>query len=486
MVDRQMEHPSLSPEGLLDNNAERWNRRPEEERFASWTPLATILIQSVGPMMYSVGNALHDAVDMLLISTALGQESLQIVAFSGIVRYLVRATAALFAQGTAARISGLIGEKRKHEAEQVVADMYRLTLILMIISPVVFRFASVPMLIFMGCTEEVAESSLDYLLPILVVAPFTGIYQMGCGFLQSEGRSIANGFMQLGAFLLNCGIFAPLFLFELKVTLPFAGVPFALSQVIPGTVLTILIFAGKFNLKPKCGQLCKGMSKETWVAVKLAIPGFLNVLAGAFPPMLLMNYMMSAATEQGVAGPVASAFSVFLKVQTFANAFSIGISQGFIAAGSFAFSTDNRMRVVWLLICTVILSFLTIVIFTPIMILTPESAASIWITDDDGLWYAKRMLPIPFYVDLFNAFNDTTVAFLLILRYEWLAMVPSITRTISFLVGALVLHETDPTSTVRMMWSFAINDIVVLVADVIIIAYPMSRFMSSIKIRAIP
>ena len=455
---------------------------PEEARFGARKPLPTLLLQSIGPWMYFVGNATHDALDLFLIAKALGQECLQIVGFSSLVRYLIRSFAVLFSQGAVARISGLIGEQRTSEAEQVVADLYRLTIVTMIVVPVIFVFATKPMLVFMGCTDPIADRAFSYLIPILCAAPFTGVYQMGCGFLQSEGRSIANGLLQLSAFILNCGVFAPILLFWVKVDLDLAGLAFALSQLIPGIVLMFLIFGGKFNLKPKWSQWKNKFTVETRRAVVLASPFLLSVLAGALPPMLLMNFMMKAAAEIGASGPVASAFSVFLKIQTFANSFSFGINQGFLAAGSYAYAKEERQRVFVLLAWDVFLGLLILGAYMPLMIIKPEWVCSIWITSADEMAYAKKMVAIPFYVNILNALNDATVSFLLIARFAYTAMTPSLLRGVTYIIGAVALYYTNKTDPVRMMWSFGINDLTIFVLDVCILIVPFKKLYTEDKL----
>jgi Na+-driven multidrug efflux pump len=288
--------------------------------------------------------------------------------------------------------------------------------------------------------------------------------------------------MQLVAFLLNCGLFAPILLFVLHVKLPLAGLPFALSQVFPGVILCILIFWGKFDLKPTLSMLKGGWSSETWTALKLAGPFVLNVIAGSFPPMLLMNMMMKAATKEGVQGPVAAVFSVFLKIQTLVNSFSMGINQGFIAAGSYAYGAMRNTRLIRLFLWALGASFLILTLFTPFMIIKPQWISAIWIREDDEMAFAKKMLPIPFYVDLLNAVNDCVTSFLLTMKFAWTAMAPSLLRGVAYCVGAVGLYYTNGEDPVRMMWSFCINDVVVLLVDVAIFVFPMHRLVGMMRI----
>ncbi|OHS99331.1 hypothetical protein TRFO_34236 [Tritrichomonas foetus] len=472
---------SLSDQALLKHLNDETQSTPEELRFSSQNPLRTLFVQSFGPLLYNVGNAVHDALDMYIISKALGERCLQIVGFSSIIRFLLRSFAVYFSQGAVSRVPSLIGERRQAEASQVITDLYRLTLIAMIFMPVVFVFISKPMLVFMGCTQEIAEECLSYLIPIICVSPFTGIYQMSCGFLQSEGRSVLNGMMQLSAFVINCGIFAPILLFWAKVQLNLAGLAFALSQIVPSVVLLILIFNGKFNLKPSWRQWSHKFSPETLVSLKLATSFILTILAGAFPPMVMMNFMMKAAAEVGTSSAVANGFSVFLKIQTLVNSFSQGFSQGMLASGSYANGAKKQRRMFLLFGWTILVTSLILLIFTPLMIFKPEWIASFWMSNNEELDYTKLMFKIPFFTNFLNSINDTVISLLLSATFAYSAMAPSLVRGAFYIIGACILYYTDKTNPRRMMYVYVINDLVVLFVDAIILIHPLKVMIGHMR-----
>ncbi|KAK8888662.1 hypothetical protein M9Y10_033396 [Tritrichomonas musculus] len=108
-----------------------------------------------------------------------------------------------FSQACVGRSSGLIGESRFEEAGQVVVAINRIAFFSMIIVPIIFYFLTKPILVFMGCTAEMAERALPYLTLILYMMPFIALFQISCGIIQSEGRSMLSGLMQLLAFVLN-------------------------------------------------------------------------------------------------------------------------------------------------------------------------------------------------------------------------------------------------------------------------------------------
>jgi Na+-driven multidrug efflux pump len=152
-----------------------------------------------------------------------------------------------------------------------------------------------------------------------------------------------------------------------------------------------------------------------------------------------------------------------------------------LTSGSYAFGGGNQKRLLRLFLWALLVSVTVLVAMTPIMVVRPQWIASIWITNDSDMEYAKKMLPIPFYANWLNAFNDATTNFLLTMKFAWTAMVPSLTRGAAYMAGATVLWATNKDDPVRMMWSFCINDFTVTVIDALILIVPLRRLISDLK-----
>ena len=60
----------------------------EQERYDQGNAFISLIKLSFGPLIYQFGIALHDALDLFLITKALGESSLQVVGFSTMMRYL--------------------------------------------------------------------------------------------------------------------------------------------------------------------------------------------------------------------------------------------------------------------------------------------------------------------------------------------------------------------------------------------------------------
>jgi len=452
----------------------------EKERFESKSPFRTLLSFSVGPVLFNSGISIHDAVDLILISKALGAKSLHVVGFSSLIRYLCMCVTIYFAQSTIAKISSLLGSGKKSEAAQVISDLYRLSVGFMIIVPLVFYHLCLPMLTYMGCTRETSLVARNYLLPILISMPLISCFQLSCGFLQSQGRSLLCGMLQIGAFLLNCGVISPTLLFVFRIPITMAGVSFAFSQSLFGLVLVIMIFRGKFGINPSVKMLCSGISPETWKSLVLGFPYILNILANALPPMVLLSHMMKAAFASGESFKVASVFSVFLKIQSAINSLSIGMNQGFMACSCYSKGSENYGRVYQLFKISLCLTLGYHLLWLPIMVFHSDLISRIWISDVSLIGFSKAFIRIPFYTNFLIPFNDTTTNFLLSFGKPGVAMVPSLVRGIVCLIYAIGLFYTDRSNPKRMMYTYCLNDVSVMITDIIILIRPFRALLEKI------
>jgi Na+-driven multidrug efflux pump len=153
---------------------------PEQQRFEKYGAVGTVLLFAVGPLMFNTGISFHDAVDLFWISRAFPAQALHVVGFATLARYLCLCVAIYYSQSCMAKVSSLMGENKIDDATLSVTDLFRLSILTMLVIPVIFYFITRPLLIFMGCTTNIADQSRAYLLPFITT------FQLSCGFLQSE------------------------------------------------------------------------------------------------------------------------------------------------------------------------------------------------------------------------------------------------------------------------------------------------------------
>jgi len=455
--------------------------KPETEeqiRFSKFSPLRTLIQLSIGPLVFQLGIAIHDALDLYMISKAFKGDSIQIVGFASLVRYLSMSFSIFFSQACVARISTLIGEGNFGQASQVVADLYCISFISMIFVSIVFYFLTPFIMIFMGCTNEMSYQAREYLLPILVSIPVISLFQLSCGVLLAVGRSFLSGIVQFAAFTLNIGIFAPILFFYFKIPFKYCGIAFALSQAIPGIIMTAIVFSNGFNIEIRFSQLFCKPSTDTIMGMKQAAPYILSVFSGAIPPMVLINFIMRSAASQGIIDSVAKILSVLFKLQAIVNSFSIGIGQGFLSSGNFASGSKNNNRLLSLFTDAIIITFLLQMVFLPFFLLESSLITGIWLRKE-YLQISAKYLKIPFFTNWLTSINEITTNFLLTQTLNKKAIIPSVSRSILFLAGSFTLYYTNKNDSKRMMYEYCINDIGVLLVDIILIISPLSSVVSN-------
>jgi Na+-driven multidrug efflux pump len=439
---------------------------PEQRRFESHTPLVTILIFAIGPLMFNTGISFHDAVDFLWISSSFHSSALKVVGFASLVRFLCLSVAIYFSQACVSKVSGLLGEQRVRDAEIVVSDLFRIAILTMLIVPIAFFFITEPMMIFMGCTAAEALQGREYLTPILIAMPLITMFQLSCGFLQSEGRSVLCGIMQLSGFALNCGLFAPLMLKVAKVSLPYAGVSFAMSQSIVGLLLLVLIYRGKFNLKPHIRDWLGGFHKNAFHGMLIALPFLVNVLASALPPMILLKLVMSVANSQGHGDPVGIVFPVFIKLNSAINSVSLGLCQGFLGAGSYAYSSLNYDRYLALFKSVAILGWCYHIALMPLMVFRPEWPARIWISEPDQLDWAHRLIHIPYYTNSLIPLSVAIINFLLSMKKAIVSLVLTLIRGSLYIAYSYIIYHALAQTPEHLMYAYNADDVTLFLLGV--------------------
>ena len=444
----------------------------EKERFTKSSPFITLLKLSTGPLIYFIGMGFHDAFDLFLISKAYGSNAVQTVGFGSLIRYLSMSLAIFFSQACVARISGLIGESRFNEAGQIVGDLFTMSFFSMFFSSFLFYFLTKPIMSFMGCTEEISELSKIYLLPILISMPFISLFQLSCGVILAEGRSILNGILQLLAFSLNCFFFGPIFLFYFKLPFKYSGLAFALSQSLPGIILFILIFNNFFGIKIKFSYLFKIPNNETILSLKLGLPFILSVITGSLPPMVLINYMMASAKVEGLMNEVGIIYSVFLKIQALINSFSLGFSQGLLSTGSYSHGAKENIRLIKLFWSSIIITLIFQFIFLPLIFFKSDFILNFWISNKNILNFAKSFIKIPFYTNWLTAINEVITCFLLSIKKSNKALYPSIVRGFLYIFGSILIYYTNKNNSKILMFEYCLNDIIIFIIDLFLIWNP--------------
>ena len=103
----------------------------------------------------------------------------------------------------------------------------------------------------------------------------------------------------------------------LKTDIWGASLATVISQGIVGLVLVILIFMGKYTIKPKMIMFCRKFSPESWASLKIGFASLVSNFTVSLPEILLQKFLNMAATAVGEYETVIKVWGVIEKLYQF-------------------------------------------------------------------------------------------------------------------------------------------------------------------------
>lgn len=433
----------------------------ENDILRTYSPLRVVLYMSTGPLLDNICSNLNPTIEMALVSNSIGGDSVRVLGFASLIRFIGITFCNYLHLALVEKVTRLNGEGNQEASQQVVTDLYRVGFLMMIVVAIALYFASKPLLLFMGSTEEAAEQSVRYLMPIIFCLPVTLTFQLATATVQSQGKSLKAGLLQLAAFVLNCGVFLPIGLFGLHIPLSMTGVPFVLALLIPG--VSCMIYT--YHKSKSWRTFIQKFSKETWHSLRLSLPYLFLVLVSCLGPTVQLSYLMKAA---GYDPAYAQVFSVFQRVQNLFNSLNHGFGQGFVAAGSFASGAKLYSRLLKLLGWAILLTFIPHLIWTPLMLTSSPKVTSLWLTSEEEQALTSVLLLIPFYSNFLSSFSTVLSNFLSAINKPIPGIVPPIVGVVTCLAMTFILYYTQPHNPIRMMWALFATDVLTFASSLVI------------------
>ncbi|OHS97894.1 MatE family protein [Tritrichomonas foetus] len=344
------DEPSMSAKQVIEyQNGKKMSE--EDIRLGGSPPLKTIVILSIGPLISQITGAMYGIINTVWISKAIGDNGLTAISTYNNFDTIGRAFAFFLQVASSAKISSLFGAGLKNEASQVFSDLLRLTIVCGIISPGVFLPITKLAARWFGASEDIVSLGYEFIFPNMMSTIVPCVYLLCCGCLQAEGRSWLFSIVQVSSLVSNMVIFAPFFLFACKSGI--AGVAYSTicAELIPGVILTVLFYMGKFSIKPHPSDLLKKFSVHTWPAVKIGFSQLLYQLSLALPGLLIRKFFgVACGDDRTMWNDIMAGFNTFCRFWTLIMAVPTAMTIGFVPAGSFAFAAQRNYRFIRLLL----------------------------------------------------------------------------------------------------------------------------------------
>ena len=339
---QQLEEPLNPKESAEDSH----RTRSEDERLGGKPPLRTIVVLSIGPIISQLASSVFLIINTLWVSLAIGNNGLAAISTYNCFDNIGRAFGSFLQIAAATQISALFGLGKSDEAGQVCADLIRTAIICGAIVPAILLPTIKPSGKWFGATEDVINLGWYYMLPLTSFTATTCMFMAICGFLQGEGRTLLFGLANFGSLALNGLALDPLLLFAFKSSIIGVSIATVLSEIIPGAIIFILYYCGKFGVKPLWSQFCRKFSPRTTTALRVGLSQLIAQLSISIPSILvrkLMGKSLGAEYEDALAG-----LNCSMRITGVSMAVMAGITGGYVPAAAYAYAAKKYKRVLWL------------------------------------------------------------------------------------------------------------------------------------------
>lgn len=454
-------HPSLEIQG-------------EEKRLGSRSPLLTEFILSIGPLISQTVQALYGVVNLFWVSKSIGDKGIEVFGAVYIVDFITLGFADYLMTALDIRISYLFGEKSDvKECSQIYVDFLRSSILFGLLMPAIILPISRPLIEWFGSSKEVSLMCFHYLMPTTFGAFLNFIYMVSCGLIQSEGHSIIFGITQVTSLVLNMACFAPMFLLGFKMDIWGASLATVCSEGLVGITLVILIFSGKFTIKPNFKMFFHKFSPQTWEALKIGLASLMEDFSYSIPEILIQKYLLSAAKAINEYDTIVEVWGVIEKLYQFVGGSNDAFAIGLLPAASYAYGAKRYNRMLWLFMHANWITILISVSYSLLMIFFPSQIASIWSKDEDVLRWCKILIPKVFYANFCFPLEYTTPALLQgMQRVTMATILAGLTSLLPIPLFSSILFFTSngKKNPERIMWTYTISDLFAATMCVIFIS----------------
>ena len=437
--------------------------KAEHYRLAGRPPLKTILILTIGPLLSQVTSAMYGIIATVWVSKSIGETGIAAVSTATAFDNIGRAFGFFISTAGSSKISALYGAGKESEAGQVMCDLIRMCFVFGALVPACLIPAVKPTFRWFGLPDDVVDASYDYIFPLIVMTVTTCIYLGSLGFLQGEGRSLLSGAITIISGILNMAGLCPLLLMvkPIRDVLGVRGASMAtvIAEGVPGIVVVLLFFSGKFGVKPQWRQLCKPFSKETYIALRVGLSQLMANLSISIPGIIVRKLMgLSANGDPVMAKDTMSGFTVVFRYSQVTNCVILAVTMGFLPPASYAYAAGQYKRWLKLAFWALFLNLFWGSATTVLSWTMPTTLCSIFGTGEGYMRWAVPMIQIGNALGFFTFSRYNFPSMLQSMMLGFTATLLSLASQLVAMLGfSLLMYYTDKHQPVRICWCYSLS-----------------------------
>jgi Na+-driven multidrug efflux pump len=459
----------------------------DQDRLGQGTELRTILSLSAGPFLAELVGGAHALIDSFWISRVCGEDGLAALALCSLYDLLGQAFGYFLCVAASSQFSRLRGERRHEAFPQLFADILRFAVVCGLIWPAIALPTIRPFLKFLGATGQVQDYGFQYLVPLVSGCIVQCFSMTLCGILQSEGRSVIFGAVQISGFVLNFAVFDPLFLLVFKMELFGAGLAVVCARAVPLACLSIAFLLQKFETRTHCRCFVTMFSAPSWEAAKTGFTQYSSYVCYYLPAVIVQKYVTLAADASGQYEDVVASYNVVMKVWPLDQAFATALPEGLLPATSYAVAAGRPKRVLRLALWSVVLVFGWCSFTEAILIGFGDQIAGLFTTSPAMVTMARRLVVTSYLLSCLTGEVGVTTVMLQATKRNGFALLFAVfTQMVPVPLFATILYFTDPSRDVyRLMYMWVGGDGLNFVTSMIFMTIPL-REMWKIRDTEIP
>lgn len=365
----------------------------DKEFLGKGSVLKLIIKLSIPTIIAQIVNLLYNIIDRIYIGH---MENIGSLALTGVgvcmpIIIVISAFAALVGYGAAPKASIYLGKKEEDKAEVIVGNSFSLLIIIGILLTIITLIFSKDLLFLFGASNTTILYANNY-MKIYALGTIFVLISIGMNsFISAQGFTKISMMSVLIGAVLNC-ILDPIFIFGFNLNVQGAALATIISQAASALFVVLFLTSNKPIVKLKFKNLKLNM--------KLILPCLalgLSPFVMQFTEAVIMVCFNSSLKKYG--GDIAvGSMTILSSLMQFSMLPLMGLSQGAQPVTSYNFGAKNPDRVKksfkYLLIISVSYSF----IFWILLMLLPNSFASMIVNDSSYIEYTAWAIRIYFAV----------------------------------------------------------------------------------------